>query len=134
MISLSLAGNGNILKTLKTHHKDYILYFTNPENVSGIHTRSHCFTLSDRLGQVIYVHLVWTTACIGDPFRFNCYGLHGESGLASFKGRLESATHVKVAWNCLLQMLAFSFLTVLTIYDKRDDFDFEIVNLPLFRW
>ena len=31
--------------------------------------------------------------------------------------------------------LAISNDTVSTkIYDKRDDFDFEIVNLPIFRW
>ena len=71
---------------------------------------------------------------LGDPFRFNGYGLHGENRLASVKSRSESASRVKSAWNCLLQMLAFSVVSVLKIYDKRDDFDFEIVNFPLFRW
>ena len=28
----------------------------------------------------------------------------------------------------------YLLLTVLFFYDKRDDFDFDIVNFPLFRW
>ena len=38
-----------------------------------------------------------------------------ENGLAHFKGRSESPSRVKAYWNCLLQMSAFSFASVLRI-------------------
>ena len=38
-----------------------------------------------------------------------------EKGLALFDGGLESLSHAKAGWNCILQMLAFSFVSVLII-------------------
>ena len=38
-----------------------------------------------------------------------------ENGLAPFEGGSESPSRVKADWNCLLQMSAFSFASVLRI-------------------
>ena len=38
-----------------------------------------------------------------------------ENGLDPFEGGSESPPRVKGGWNCLLQMLAFSFVSVLRI-------------------
>ena len=38
-----------------------------------------------------------------------------ENGLAPFEGGSESSSRVKADWNCLLQMLAFSLVSVLRI-------------------
>ena len=48
---------------------------------------------------------------LATPLRSTVMSPMGENGLAPLEGGLESPSRVKVDWNCLLHILAFSFIT-----------------------
>ena len=56
-----------------------------------------------------------------DPFRVNCYFPHGGEWFAPFEGGSESVSIVKVDWNCRLQILAFSLVSVFRILFSLSD-------------
>ena len=55
------------------------------------------------------------------PFGSTVMSPMEENKLAPFEGGLESPSRVKADWNCLLQMSAFSFASVLRIRFSLSD-------------
>ena len=52
---------------------------------------------------------------LATPFGSTVMSPMGENGLAPLEGGSESPSRVKANWNCLLHILAFSFISVLRI-------------------